>query len=242
MVRRSIRRVYHLVDEYNLRSIERDGLFSTNLLLERSGLSADECRQRQHQQRKERTTLPDGVVIRDQTPMPPRALSQCLVDGTTPEEWYALLNSMIFFWVDPKRLERQAHACGPRPQLMFEIDAEKLIDRHLERAFVTPFNVGSATRRPAPRGRASFVPLAAWVESGWAHESRELKIPLRPKSHRPAELTVRNAVPEVMNYVLRVKPIQLRRDRLSSTIPHGQAQTLRRLLARAARFRRDDRD
>src|SRR5260370_22402309 len=148
MAPRSIRRVYHLVDESNLRSIERNGLFSTNLLLERSGLSADECRQRQRQQRKERTTLPDGVVIRDQTPMPPRALSQCLVDGTTPEEWYALLNSMVFFWVDPKRLERQAHACGLWPQLMLEIDAGKLIDAHTQRAFVTPFNVGSATPRP----------------------------------------------------------------------------------------------
>jgi hypothetical protein len=207
MSRRPITRVYHLVDECNRRSIERDGLFSTNLLLERSGLSAEECRQRQRQQRKERTRLPDGVVIRDQIPMPPRALSQCLVDGTTPEEWYALLNSMIFFWVDPKRLARQANACSPWPQLMFEIDAEKLIDRHAQRAFVTPFNVGSATRRPAPRGKASFVPVAAWNENRWEYESTGLKRPLRPSSHRPAELTVRDAVADAMDFVLRMTRI-----------------------------------
>jgi len=207
MTRRAITRVYHLVDANNLRSIERDGLFSTNLLLERSGLSADECRRRQRQQRKERTRLPDGVVIRDQNPMPPRALSQCLVDGTTPEEWYALLNSMTFFWADPKRLARQAHACGPWPQLILEIDAEKLIDHHARRAFVTPFNVGSATRRPAPRGKASFVPIAAWIATGWEHESRELKIRPRLPSHRPAELTVQDTVPDLMDFVLRVSPI-----------------------------------
>ncbi|SRR6266851_3112724 len=206
MTRRAITRVYHLVDANNLRSIERDGLFSTNLLLERSGLSADECRRRQRQQRKERTRLPDGVVIRDQNPMPPRALSQCLVDGTTPGEWYALLNSMIFFWADRNRLERQAHACGPWPQLILEIDAEKLIDHHARRAFVTPFNVGSAMRRPAQRGKASFVPLTAWMENGWEYESIGLKRPLRPMSRRPAELTVQDTVPDIMDFVLRVTP------------------------------------
>jgi hypothetical protein len=207
MSRRPITRVYHLVDECNLHSIERDGLFSANLLLERSGLNADECRHRQRQQRKKRTTLPDGVVIRDHIPMPPKALSRCLVDGTSPEEWYALLNSMVFFWVDPRRLERQANACGPWPQLIFEIDAQKLVDRHAQRAFVTPFNVGSATRRPAPRGKASFVPLAAWKENGWEHESIGLKRPLRPSSHRPAELTVQDRVPDIMDFVLRVAAI-----------------------------------
>jgi hypothetical protein len=207
MSRRPITRVYHLVDECNLRSIERDGLFSTNLLLERSGLSADECWRRQRQQRKERTPLSNGVVIRDQIPMPPAALSRCLVDDTTPEEWYALINSMVFFWIDPRRLERQASACGRWPQLMFEIDAEKLIQRHAQRAFVTPFNVGSATRRPAPRGRASFVPVAAWNENGWEYESTGLKLPPRRKSPRPAELTVQDTVPDIMNFVLRMTRI-----------------------------------
>ena len=207
MAARTITRVYHLVDASNQSSIERDGLLSAARLMERAGLSAAECFQQLRRQRKERTTLPDGVVIRDQIPMPPKALAQCLVDGTSPEEWYALLNSMVFFWIDPKRLARQAGATRAWPQVMFEIDATKLLERHGPAAFVTPFNIGSATRRPALRGKASFVPLAAWTEGGWAHLSSEPDLPLRSQSHRPAELTVRDAVPDAMNYVLRVIPV-----------------------------------
>src|SRR5258708_27286701 len=110
--------------------------------MERAGLSSGECFQQLRRQRKERTTLPDGAVIRDQIPMPPKALSRCLIDGTSPEEWYALLNSMVFFWIDRERLARQAGASRSSPQLMFEIDAAKLIERHGRPSFVTPFNLG----------------------------------------------------------------------------------------------------
>ena len=197
MIRRAISRVYHLVDESNLSSIERDGLLCTSRLLKRAGVRGDECARLERQQRRARTRLPDGVIIRDQVPMPPGALSRCIVDGTTPEEWYALTNSMVFFWIDPGRLARQARACRPWPQLMLAVNAQKLLDRHAARAFVTPFNVGNAMRRAALRGRASFVPLAAWMETGWVHESRELKIPMRAASHRPVELAVLDAVPEM---------------------------------------------
>jgi hypothetical protein len=119
----------------------------------------------------------------------------------TPQDWYALVNGMVYFWIDRDRLERQARACQPWPQLVLELDAERLLGRHAERATVTPINVGNARRRPAVRGRATFVPFGRWVDSAWAHESTGLGTPLRPASHRPAELVISNAVPEIMDYV-----------------------------------------
>jgi hypothetical protein len=61
--------------------------------------------------------LAAGVLIRDQRPMPPKALMRCLRSGLMPEDWFELLNSKIFFWLDPRRLNRQRLACGASPQV-----------------------------------------------------------------------------------------------------------------------------
>ena len=137
--------------------------------------------------------------------MPPDALARCLVDGTTPGEWYALLNGMVFFWIDPDRLARQARACKSSPQYVIEIDAARLLAGHGQRAFVTPINTGNAMRRAARRGRASFVPFSSWTESGWLHESERLRLPLRRTPLRPVELAIAGEVPDVADHILRIR-------------------------------------
>lgn len=205
MASRAIRRVYHLAEHCNPASIERDGLLSASRLLDRSGVRDEERVRLERRQRRRRTVLPDGAVIRDQLPMPPAALARCLADGSRPEDWYALVNSMVFFWVDAARLARQARACAPWPQLVLELDAERLLDRHGERARVTPFNTGNALRRPARRGAATFVALRDWQQQGWRAEAAALGVPLRSAAHPPAELAVRDAVPDVMDSLLSVR-------------------------------------
>src|SRR5499425_184180 len=107
--------VYHLAEAENWPSIQRDGLFSTRVLLERAGINGSirDAVEREH--RPKRTTLSTGLVIRDQRPMPPAALERCLV-GLTAPQWYELLNSKVFFWLDIERLNRQRRACGSFPQ------------------------------------------------------------------------------------------------------------------------------
>jgi hypothetical protein len=199
-------RCYHLVDAANLESIRRDGLLSASRLRERAGIDARRRKRSDREQRRERTSLADGTILRDQLPMPPSALERCLVDGLAPGEWYALLNSMVFFWLDPKRLQRQARAAQPCPQLIFEINTAALLERHESRAFVTPFNTGNARRRPARRGRATFVPYSAWMSTAWAHESASLGLPPRSASHAPVELTISDSVPDIMKYVVDIRP------------------------------------
>jgi hypothetical protein len=69
-------------------------------------------------------------------------------------------------------------------------------------AAVSPINSGHALRRAAGRGAATFVPYAAWVESGWASEAAALGIKERKRSHPPAEFTIAGAIPDAMQYVV----------------------------------------
>jgi hypothetical protein len=193
-------RAFHLADAENWPSIERDGLYSTTALIARAGLIGGAAlpftRYRGASMR-----LPSGVVIRDQRPMPPEALRRCLDDGLTPDDWYRLVNAKVFFWLDVARLNRHLAACRARPQLVVTVDLQALAARHGGRAFVTPFNVGNARRRPATRGHRSFVPLEAWLAARWASEARPGDAP-RARSHPPAELAIDGAVPDLTELIV----------------------------------------
>ncbi|MGE0422635.1 MAG: hypothetical protein AB7O88_10245 [Reyranellaceae bacterium] len=193
-------RVYHIAEADNWPSIERDGLLSAWALFERAGAKAED-RAALEKHRPVRALLSDGTVIRDQSPMPPAALKSCL-RGLTPAQWYRLLNGKVFFWLDEDRVARHLHACRRTAQIVLTIDAEVLLARHAPRASVARFNTGNARRRPAVRGRATFVPWMTWQASGWRSESEGLGTSPRSKSHKPAELTIDRAVPDVLEFVV----------------------------------------
>lgn len=200
---RRISRVFHLAEAVNWPSIREHGLLSTRALLDLAGVLGPERAHIEQQQRRQSMTLPNGAVIRDQNPMPPAALARC-VQGLTPTQWYALLNSKVFFWVDAERLNRQRRACGG-PQIVLVIDAEPLLARYNGRAAVTPINTGNARRQPALRGPCTFVRYAAWSGSGWESETSALGTRPRSKSHPPAELAIEYAVTDVMDFVRDVR-------------------------------------
>jgi hypothetical protein len=193
---KSLQQIYHLADECNWESIQACGLLSAAQLLERAGL--DEWI-RCH--RVENMILPNGILIRDQRPMPPTALVRCLAFGLTPADWYALLNRHVFFWIDLERLDRQRKACTT-PQYIMTIDASRLLTHYASRAAVTPFNTGNARRAPARRSEASFVPYDTWINSGWASEAVSLGTKPRLLSHKPVELTISDAVPDIFDFVI----------------------------------------
>jgi hypothetical protein len=147
--------------------------------------------------------LPSGVQVRDQKPLPASALAKCLV-GLRPPQWYELINSMVFFWLDVDRLNRQRRACEPRPQVVLIIDTARLVVRYAERIALSRINSGHARRRPAPRGRCTFVPYRLWIESGWSSETEGLGIHPRTHSQRPAELTVAEDARDVMSCLIDV--------------------------------------
>src|SRR5579883_489638 len=112
--------IYHMAEVTNWPAIERDGLHCASTLLDRAGVIGKDRERLERQQRVTHARLPDGVELRDQRPMPPSALSTCLID-ITPTEWYALINAHVFFWLDPARLNRQRAACEPRAQVVLTV-------------------------------------------------------------------------------------------------------------------------
>jgi hypothetical protein len=196
---------FHLADVENWPSIERTGLLSTAALIARAGLSARAARPYTFY-RDRAMRLPSGELIRDQRPMPPDALARCLDAGLSPAAWYRLVNARVFFWLSVERLQRHVAACAGRPQMLVVVDLAELTRRHGARAAVTPFNVGNARRRPAPRGRRTFVPLDRWLFSRWQTEARPGE-PARGRHHPPAELAVEGAVPDLMALVVDARPI-----------------------------------
>jgi hypothetical protein len=196
-------RVYHLAEEANWRSIQRIGLLSAADLMAHVGLSGVDRERLERSQRMSHTVLADGVEIRDQLRMPAKALRACLI-GMEPADWYALMNSRVFFSLDPIRLNRLRGGCEPRPQVVLILDTAGLMAGYAGRASVTPINSGHALRRPARRGAGTFVPYGAWIESGWAGEAARLGIRERSRSHRPVELAIAGAIPDVMRYVVAV--------------------------------------
>jgi hypothetical protein len=197
------RRVYHLAEEANWQSIQRIGLLSAADLMAYAGLSGVDRERLERSQRMSHTVLADGVEIRDQLRMPATALRACLI-GMEPADWYALMNSRVFFSLDPIRLNRLRGGCEPRPQVVLILDTAGLMASYAGRASVTPINSGHALRRAARRGAGTFVPYGAWVESGWASEAARLGIRERSRSHRPVELAIAGAIPDVMRYVVAV--------------------------------------
>ena len=196
-------RIYHLAEAANWPSIRRVGLLSTKALLHTVSMCGDERNRIERFQRLERVRLSTGVYVRDQKPMPEKALKNCLV-GMEPWEWYTLINSKVFFWLDVDRVNRQRRACEPWPQVVLEVDTDRLLRRHAKRIALSPINTGNARRRPAKRGRCTFVPYYEWARSGWSTETEGLKLALHRQRHHPVELTVADAVPDIISVVVRV--------------------------------------
>ncbi len=125
-------RAYHLTLTSNLPSIEQYGLLSTRALRVRPDLGIPAAAERalaRPGHRAARVALSDGVTLNDQAPMPPTALARCLVD-MTPDDWYALVDGKVFFWLDGERLARLRHAARTTGQTILVVDVASLLARH----------------------------------------------------------------------------------------------------------------
>lgn len=155
--------LYHVAEPDALASIKRHGLLSTTALLdlfeyhgvERSAIEAD--------WRPASTTIRHPIhgaaVIRDQKPMRPASLAGCLNDGLTPSDWYRLLNRRVFLWPTAERVTTllAAAAYRDRPHLVLAVDTASLLADGQHEVTVSRINSGSAFRKPARRGLATFV-------------------------------------------------------------------------------------
>lgn len=180
------RHFYHLAEPANWSSIRRHGLLSTERLLDLSKVPENDREAILRQHRPESIVLANGVIIRDQKPMPPRLLARALPKDVPPSAWYRFLNRFVFLWSNPDRVERHLRACGARPQILLTFDASRLLEQFGDRIFLSPINSGNARRQPAPRSPDLFVSYREWIKSGW----RAIDGQSRHRSGPPAEILV----------------------------------------------------
>jgi hypothetical protein len=148
--------------------------------------------------------LPDGteIVLTDNLPLSFARLAPVLDDGLTPEDWLAMLDARVFFWVDPRHGAGNARArerLGYRSEWQV-YDTERLLRPVWDLAEIAPINTGATVRRPARRGRATFAPLAGLDWERW-RRARGLRTPDTVR-----EVTVRGPVPHAGEALLEVRP------------------------------------
>jgi hypothetical protein len=176
---------YHLADPANWPSIRRYGLLSTERLVDLAKVTENERERILCRHRPESVVLANGVIIRDQKPMPPLLLTRALPKDLSPSEWYRFLNRFVFLWSNRERVERHLGACG-RPQILLAFDAAQLLQQLGDTIYLSPINSGNARRRPAPRSTDTFVPYREWIKSGW----RAIDGQSRRRSGPPAEVLI----------------------------------------------------
>jgi hypothetical protein len=196
--KREIRIAYHLADIRNLKSIQAHGLLSTQRLVELSA-NADRSILRRH--RPEEKYLDFGSFIGGQGNMQRKSLKRALRSGLAPEDWFELLNSKVFFWLDLNRLNCHRAARKRQKQVVLAIDARRMLDEYAPLASVTPINSSHAMRTMAPGNLSTFVPYKKWLESGWDSEQVP-GISSRPKTWWPAELAITGQIPDIARFVI----------------------------------------
>lgn len=193
--------LYHMAEQGAWPSIRTHGLLSTEALLDLFEV---------HGSRRERIlgsrrtcsetichTKHRPAVIRDQKPMDDKGLRRCLPKGVTPEDWYRLLNSKVFFWATLDRLETLLKAYSESRHTILVIDTAALVRRYGDKIAVTTMNTGATKPMPHPRGYDSFVELSKFDY----HASRRM----RGKSKAIAEVTIGYAVRDITSLVKRVE-------------------------------------
>jgi hypothetical protein len=130
--------------------------------------------------------------------MSDRALRKCL-HGMTPREWYELLNHMVFFWVTEDRVQNLLEARRYRngEHTVITVDSRSFFERHSRDIRLSPINSGSTLYNPQPRGRNTFLPLAAYP---FADRRKKRGI-----SNAVAELTLDYLVPDILEHTIKVE-------------------------------------
>ena len=199
-------RLYHMTAAGGWEGIRDHGLLAVAALLDHHG--ADEAQREavQFSRRTEQVALAPGVTIRDNKVLNEKSLARALTGGLTPRDWYAILNERAFLWVNPKRLERllagRAYRDDAHDVLTF--DALALIRAYVSSVEVTPMNTGAAFMRAVPRGRESFVPMAALPWEAWRAR--------RGARDAVVEVAVPGGVPDARAYLLEVRRRQAGRE------------------------------
>lgn len=195
--------LFHMAERGTWNSIRERGLLSASAVLDLFGVNGRLRRGYEMEQRREMLSVlpgnPDQIVLRDQKPMPPDRLRTALIDGTTPEEWYRLINGKVFFWAERARLLRLLKARDYRKKEhdVLTIDTQSLLKAHSDRTWLCHMNSGNTWPVPHARGKDIFQRIPAYPAK---------------KNGKPVktvvEVVVDGSVSDMANHVMAVHRMQ----------------------------------
>lgn len=194
--------LYHMAQRGSWPAIQEHGLLSTTALLDLYEVEGNEREAIEVCHRPKSVAVSaDGLpaaIIRDQIPMSDKALRKVLPARLQPSDWYAILNSRVFFWLTEDRLHRLLKAGAYRNQEhdVLEIDTRSLVTAYRDRICFCPYNSGSTVMNPVPRDESTFARIEDYPYANWRKK--------RKRGERVVELTVDYSVPDIQKYVRRV--------------------------------------
>ena len=193
-------RVYHMAERGTWGSIQQRGLMSTTAVLDHFEVADGERARFESEHRSQKMDVradhPSNIVLRDQKPMPEGRLLQALTNGTTPRQWYELINNKVFFWVEEERLHRLLGARDYRTleHDVLTLNSAEFIPAYAEKIWLCHMNSGNTWPIPHRRDTEIFHRIADY--------------PVKP-SGKPVknvvELVVDYSVPNIADYVVEVR-------------------------------------
>lgn len=193
-------RLYHMAERGTWESIQQRGLMSTTAVLDHLDVADGERARFESEHRDQKMDVRAGhtsnIVLRDQKPMPEKRLLQALTNGTTPRQWYELINDKVFFWVAEERLHRLLGARDYRTleHDVLTLNSAEFIPAYAEKIWLCHMNSGNTWPIPHRRDTEIFRRIADY--------------PVK-RSGKPVknvvELVVDYSVPNITDYVVEVR-------------------------------------
>jgi hypothetical protein len=189
-------RVFHTMSATAWPSVQRHGLLSTQKLINLFGLDAAERDRLLNAPRQQSPVLRapglPPAIIRDQKPM--KFIAEKIDPDSSLTEYLAAINSRVFFWASPERLDRlrQAKQYRTEEQVVLHVDTRALVERHGPRIELCRLNSGAITQKNHPlRGHRSWLPIADYPYDEYRRR--------HGRDGALVEVTVLDAVPDILD-------------------------------------------
>lgn len=196
--------LHHMAEAGSWQHVLANGLLSTIAVADRLGLVGG-ARARfvsDHRPAKVPLDVPGSqpgnfpVVLRDQIPMNEKRLAGALDDGLTPQNWYEIINSKVFFWAQAKRLNGLLSARSYREHEhdVFTFDTASFVAVHEHSIWLCPMNSGNTFPFAARRGLHTFKRISDYPTTNTGRPVKEV-----------VELVVDFSVPDIAEHVVQVR-------------------------------------
>lgn len=186
--------LYHMSAQGSWPSIMKHGLLSTTALLDLFEYKGEQREKIESCRRRKWKILDHSsygqVKIRDQKPLIRTGLSKALPATMKPEDWYRIVNEMVFFFPCKQKLKVMINTYKECRNTILVVRSKSLIEAHKRKVYWSPINSGYSKKCPAKRNRSTFILLG-----------QEPKLKHGEKSKKIVEITIKHHVLDIKKHV-----------------------------------------